>query len=85
MQSKGVTYSVSKEDTNRVLNGREWTIRNSKITIKSTENSDVAVVAARRGHAQITTTFNFYVHPIISHNRQAGSVLENLLLPQKLV
>ena len=44
---------------------------------------DVAVVAARLGHAQITTTFNFYVHPIISHNRNAGNALENLLLPQQ--
>ena len=47
------------------------------------QNIDVAVVAARLGHAQITTTFNFYVHPIISHNRKAGAVLENLLLPQQ--
>lgn len=30
-----VTYSISKNNTKRVLNGREWTIKNSKITIKS--------------------------------------------------
>ena len=35
--------------------------------------------------AQITTTLNFYVHPIISHNKKAGYALEDLLLPQKLV
>ena len=60
-------------------------LRHTNATLLISQNIDVAVVAARLGHAQITTTFNFYVHPIISHNRQAGSVLENLLLPQKLV
>ena len=29
------------------------------------------------------TTFNFYVHPVISHNKVAGNVLENLLIPGK--
>ena len=37
--------------------------------------------ATRLGHAQITTTFNFYVHPIIFHNKSAGNVLQNLLIP----
>ena len=60
-------------------------LRHTNATLLISQNIDVAVVAARLGHAQITTTFNFYVYPIISHNRQAGSVLENLLLPQKLV
>lgn len=55
-------------------------LRHTNATLLISQNIDVAVVAARLGHAQITTTFNFYVHPIISHNRQAGSVLENLLL-----
>ena len=49
-------------------------------TLLISQNIDVAVVAARLGHAQITTTYNFYVHPIISHNRIAGNVLQNLLL-----
>ncbi len=57
-------------------------LRHTNATLLISQNIDVAVVAARLGHAQITTTFNFYVHPIISHNRKAGSVLENLLLPQ---
>lgn len=39
----GVTYKISKEDTKRVLNGREWTIKNSKITIKSTADRYIAV------------------------------------------
>lgn len=60
-------------------------LRHTNATLLISQNIDVAVVAARLGHAQITTTFNFYVHPIISHNRKAGNVLENLLLPQKLV
>lgn len=57
-------------------------LRHTNATLLISQNIDVA---ARLGHAQITTTFNFYVHPIISHNRKAGNVLENLLLPQKLV
>ena len=55
-------------------------IIHTNATLLISQNIDVAVVAARLGHAQITTTFNFYVHPIISHNRNAGNVLQNLLL-----
>ena len=55
-------------------------LRHTNATLLISQNIDVAVVAARLGHAQITTTFNFYVHPIISHNGNAGNVLQNLLL-----
>ena len=58
-------------------------LRHTNATLLISQNIDVAVVAARLGHAQITTTFNFYVHPIISHNRNAGNALEILLLPQQ--
>ena len=37
-------------------------------------------IGARLGHAQITTTYNFYVHPLKSHDKHAGNVLENLLV-----
>ena len=47
------------------------------------EQVDVATVSARLGHAQITTTYNFYVHPLKSHDRTAGNVLENLLISSK--
>ena len=57
-------------------------LRHTNATLLIAQNIDVAVVAARLGHAQITTTFNFYVHPIIAHNKKAGFALENLLLPQ---
>ena len=56
-------------------------LRHTNATLLIAQNIDVAVVAARLGHAQITTTYNFYVHPIISHNKSAGFALENLLLP----
>ena len=39
------------------------------------QNIDVAVVAARLGHAQITTTFNFYMYPIIFHDKNVENVL----------
>ena len=55
-------------------------LRHTNATLLISQNTDVAVVVARFGHAQITTTYNFYVHPIISHNRIAGNVLQNLLL-----
>lgn len=57
-------------------------LRHTNATLLIAQNIDVSVVAARLGHAQITTTLNFYVHPIISHNKTAGLALENLLLPQ---
>ena len=60
-------------------------LRHTNATLLIAQNIDVAVVAARLGHSQITTTYNFYVHPIISHNKKAGYALEDLLLPQKLV
>ena len=55
-------------------------LRHTNATLLIAQNIDIAVVAARLGHAQITTTFNFYVHPIIAHNKKAGFALENLLL-----
>ena len=57
-------------------------LRHTNATLLIAQNIDVSVVAARLGHAQITTTLTFYVHPIISHNKTAGFALENLLLPQ---
>lgn len=57
-------------------------LRHTNATLLIAQNIDVSVVAARLGRAQITTTYNFYVHPIISHNKTAGFALENLLLPQ---
>ena len=57
-------------------------LRHTNATLLIAQNIDVAVVAARLGHAQITTTYNFYVHPIISHNKKAGYAREVLLLAQ---
>ena len=53
------------------------------VEIWTKEQVDVATVSARLGHAQITTTYNFYVHPLKSHDRTAGNVLENLLISCK--
>ena len=44
------------------------------------KNIDLTVVVSRLGHAQITTTLNFYVHPVQSHNKAAGDILEEILL-----
>ena len=40
-------------------------LRHTNATLLIAQNVDVAVVAARLGHAQITTTLNFYIHPIV--------------------
>ena len=53
------------------------------VEIWTKEQVDVATVSARLGHAQITTTYIFYVHPLKSHDRTAGNVLENLLISSK--
>lgn len=56
-------------------------LRHTNATLLIAQNIEVPIVSARLGHAQITTTLNFYVHPIIAHNKTAGFALENLLLP----
>lgn len=55
-------------------------LRHTNATLMISQNVDVAVVASRLGHAQITTTLNFYVHPVQSHNKDAGNILEEILV-----
>ncbi len=55
-------------------------LRHTNATLLIAQQVDVATVSARLGHAQITTTYNFYVHPLKSHYKHAGNVLENLLV-----
>lgn len=58
-------------------------LRHTNASLLVAQNVDIAVVSARLGHAQISTTLDFYVHPLLSHNRKAGYILENLLLPTR--
>ena len=58
-------------------------LRHTKASLLVAQNIDIAVISARLGHAQISTTLDFYVHPLLSHNRKAGYALENLLLPTR--
>lgn len=58
-------------------------LRHTNATLLISQQVDVATVSAKLGHAQITTTYNFYVHPLKSHDRTAGNVLENLLISSK--
>lgn len=58
-------------------------LRHTNATLLIAQQVDVATVSARLGHTQITTTYNFYVHPLKSHDKMAGNVLENLLVPSK--
>lgn len=54
-------------------------LRHTNATLLVSQNVDVAVIASRLGHAQITTTLNFYVHPVEANNKEAGNVLEKVL------
>lgn len=58
-------------------------LRHTNASLLVAQNVDIAVVSARLGHAQISTTLDFYAHPLLSHNRKAGYALENLLLPTR--
>ena len=58
-------------------------LRHTNASLLVAQNIDIAVISARLGHAQIRTTLDFYVHPLLSHNRKAGYALENLLLPTR--
>ena len=58
-------------------------LRHTNASLLVVQNIDIAVISARLGHAQISTTLDFYVHPLLSHNRKAGYALENLLLPTR--
>ena len=58
-------------------------LRHTNASLLVAQNIDIAIISARLGHAQISSTLNFYVHPLLSHNRKAGYALENLLLPTR--
>lgn len=58
-------------------------LRHTNASLLVAQNINIAIISARLGHAQISTTLNFYVHPLLSHNRKAGYALENLLLPTR--
>ena len=58
-------------------------LRHTNASLLVAQNVDIAVVSVRLGHAQISTALDFYVHPLLSHNKKAGYALENLLLPTR--
>ena len=53
-------------------------LRHTNASLLVAQNIDIAAISARLCHAQISTTLDFYVHPLLSHNRKAGYALENL-------
>lgn len=56
-------------------------LRHTNASLLVAQNVDIAAVSARLGHAQISTTLDFYVHLLLSHNRKAVYALKNLSLP----
>lgn len=59
-------------------------LKHTNATLLVAQQVDIATVSAKLGHAQVTKTYNFYVHPLKSHDKMAGNVLENLLVPSKV-
>ena len=57
-------------------------LRHTCASLLLQSGADIKSVQDILGHSNASTTLNFYVHPIISHNKTAGFALENLLLPQ---
>ncbi len=54
-------------------------IRHTNATLLVSQNVDIAAISARLGHASITTTLKFYVHPLAANAKSAGLILQNLL------
>lgn len=57
-------------------------LRHTNATLLVSQNIDLAAISARLGHASITTTVKFYVHPLLKNMQEAGNVLQNLLIGQ---
>lgn len=55
-------------------------LRHTNATLMISENVDIATVSARLGHSSINTTIKFYVHPLQKNMKEAGYVLQNLLI-----
>ena len=70
------------EEQTKILVDNLQKLKGNQIKYRTAILLDI-FTGARLGHAQITTTYNFYVHPLKSHDRTAGNVLENLLISSK--
>ena len=70
------------EEQTKILVDNLQKLKGNQIKYRTAILLDI-FTGARLGHAQITTTSNFYVHPLKSHDRTAGNVLENLLISSK--
>ena len=70
------------EEQTKILVDNLQKLKGNQIKYRTTILLDI-FTGARLCHAQITTTYNFYVHPLKSHDRTAGNVLENLLISSK--
>ena len=70
------------EEQTKILVDNLQKLKGNQIKYRTTILLDI-FTGARLGHTQITTTYNFYVHPLKSHDRTAGNVLENLLISSK--
>jgi integrase len=58
-----------------------WRHTSGTLTFDATTN--VKLVQARLGHANVTTTLNFYVHPVAGREREAADHFERLLTANK--
>ncbi|MDQ4680258.1 tyrosine-type recombinase/integrase, partial [Stenotrophomonas maltophilia group sp. RNC7] len=54
-------------------------LRHTSATLLISEKVDIRTVAGRLGHAQTSTTLNFYSHALRASDIKAASTLEDLL------
>ena len=57
-----------------------YELRHTSATLLISKGMDIATVAKRLGHAQNTTTLNFYTHAIGSNDKVAADTLGGLLV-----
>lgn len=55
-------------------------LRHTFATLLISNNVDVKTVSSKLGHAQTSTTLNFYVHNLESTDKASAELLENLLV-----
>jgi integrase len=58
-----------------------WRHTSGTLTFDATTN--IKLVQARLGHSNVTTTLNFYMHPVAGREREAADHFERLLTANK--
>lgn len=60
-------------------------MRHTFATLLISNNVDVKTVSSKLGHAQTSTTLNFYVHNLESTDKASAELLENILVKESVL